>query len=144
MLAKSMQGLHCTARLCPRNVTTACILFPLIFLLSTLFSLMFWLNSKKGQEGCQQPTLLEQFLKEGNGGNLRQKAEQYLKHMIFLQQLLDPECNCFGFNHLILFINWNFLIPRFYSLYIFGYLYWYMFMLGSICVCECVYVCLCL
>lgn len=79
--------------------------------------------------------VLERFLKEGNGGN----QDNHLKHTIFLHKLLDLECNCF--NHLILFINCDFLIPKFYSLYIFGYLYWYLCwaVCVGVCVCVCVY-----
>lgn len=66
--------------------------------------------------------------------------DNHLKHMIFFTPAVRFRMQLFYFNHLILFINCNFLIPRFYSLYIFGYLYCYLFMLGSVCVCVCVFV----
>lgn len=66
---------YCTARLCPRNVTTACVLsshlpsFYLIFV-------NVLIQQQKGAGRLPTAYILEQFLKEGNGGNLRQKSGQ--------------------------------------------------------------------
>lgn len=67
--------------------------------------------------------------------------DNHLKHMSFFTPAVRFIMQLFYFNHLILFINCNFLIPRFYSLYIY---IWLLVLIFVLLVSVCVYVCVCL
>ena len=94
------------------------------------------IQQQKGAGRLPAAYILEQFLKEGNGGNLRQ-IRTIIWNMIFFTPAVRFRMQLFYFNHLILFINCNFLIPRFYSLYI------YLVTCIDICLCWAVWVCVC-